>query len=1110
MNSAFNNDNSQQQEGSPTNNSSVQSGGMQSRASQKQHHPVNGSSFASFKKMISSKKLWLAAVLVFIAASIAALFLAKDNLNLILQKNRIEVREPEWPSTCQVYKGENDEGGGCDLQIDEIPTCGVKQYGWYWREIITVDDSGDIDHTGELVFEVPEPSYSYSGIFIRMHDHERSMAYTVEGSADGSSWNEFESGEIHTSGSDCKYECSKNIDPNHPPGDQGCPDPMPQPGPLNQWFHEPYDQWQDRSAWPCAVSFDEHYVPFPAGNNYRYVKLKVDNVPGKDHNQHIHVYDILWQLCESPVVITDTPVTPTDTPVTPTDTPSTPTPTATATPTPTNTPTPTVTPAPLPTNAPTPGIQVNIKDTEDNPVSLNIHEIYCDGTNAADCTPLNSVYGSYHEFPKPYDTTLTTQDFNIPELEPPANYQDISDSNCEWYDPWEDDDNHVNGYNQIVINGNPAAGYIYDITLDVPTDFYYDDNVILTVNDVVIFATSYRLWDDFDDSGDLKIFDDINMIKGVEAHGSDDYGMCIGGRIEGYPGCEIPGSEAAGTLSVTIPEDLQDDLTNHIGSDPIVVTLTSTGDDDPPDDCVHSAIGVTVHIQPNEYAAAGTRISAQTGDNSLYHILGVTPNPEAEFERRPGDLADEDEANPDSDYYVWGNSQNWHTGMRYVDFVVVTPGIHGNFYENDGDLTVFGPSYCTTSETPASVSLNNASVVAESGTDNVVYPVNNSQTSYSMEVYEFCDGCYTLSLNLPVPADDAASAYTCECTAAGDDPFTCIYLNIPSNVDQEFNFFLQSLILSNETWWQVIGGNVFSEGNVNSDIPSDSHCTDSDGCYNALSLNNLNYSTALEENSAGFPFASSGSPVLGDGSIHFPGHRLNSNNGQVNSGFTLNQRGYSYYYTKLEDEIDTTPTELTNGQEPPLSGAGISDLPVFQTGDLTINSSWEIEAGEELVVLVDGDLNINGTPDTPIIEVEPGGFLAFIVSGDINIDGQVGYVPLDPVQDIVFGDPFGGAAPNIEGVYVADQEITIEAFAAGNDPDHKFIGAGTFVGWLGVNLPRDFHVSGTIYRAYNNKNPTSVFIYRPDLVDNFPDEMKEAQYEYREVEPQRPTPSPTP
>jgi hypothetical protein len=203
----------------------------------------------------------------------------------------------------------------------------------------------------------------------------------------------------------------------------------------------------------------------------------------------------------------------------------------------------------------------------------------------------------------------TQVSFSIPER--------VGAYQCNWYDPQEN--NHVNGYNYSYATqtiGN--EGYITSINFNLDSQFYYDDQIILTINDVVIFSTTYRLWDDFQTSGNLKIFNDINSIKGKEAH-SKDTGRCIGDRNEG-PGCQIPRSQTTGTLSVSIPQSVQVELNDYIGGNDLIIKVTSTGDNDPEIDCVHRSIsGNVVFGKP----AVDVNIPNHCSDSATFAIKGT-------------------------------------------------------------------------------------------------------------------------------------------------------------------------------------------------------------------------------------------------------------------------------------------------------------------------------------------------------------------------------------------------------------------------------------------------------------------------------------------------------
>ncbi len=66
--------------------------------------------------------------------------------------------------------------------------------------------------------------------------------------------------------------------------------------------------------------------------------------------------------------------------------------------------------------------------------------------------------------------------------------------------------------------------------------------------------------------------------------------------------------------------------------------------------------------------------------------------------------------------------------------------------------------------------------------------------------------------------------------------------------------------------------------------------------------------------------------------------------------------------------------------------------------------------------------------------------------------------------------------------------------------DGKFVGEGTFVGWNGIVLERDYDdYAGR--KVENNYTPTESFRYRPDFLLNAPEEIKVPRYIWREVAP---------
>jgi hypothetical protein len=97
--------------------------------------------------------------------------------------------------------------------------------------------------------------------------------------------------------------------------------------------------------------------------------------------------------------------------------------------------------------------------------------------------------------------------------------------------------------------------------------------------------------------------------------------------------------------------------------------------------------------------------------------------------------------------------------------------------------------------------------------------------------------------------------------------------------------------------------------------------------------------------------------------------------------------------------------------------------------------------------------------------VVEGGFLAFIVQGTVEIGEEV---------------------DNIQGIYIADGELTI------NSGTERLFAEGTFVGWTDVTFGRE---------NANYAVPAERFDYRPDLLLNAPAEFRKPARLWQEVAP---------
>jgi hypothetical protein len=117
--------------------------------------------------------------------------------------------------------------------------------------------------------------------------------------------------------------------------------------------------------------------------------------------------------------------------------------------------------------------------------------------------------------------------------------------------------------------------------------------------------------------------------------------------------------------------------------------------------------------------------------------------------------------------------------------------------------------------------------------------------------------------------------------------------------------------------------------------------------------------------------------------------------------------------------------------------------------------------------------------------VQTGGFLSFVAGGDITFNENLGYGYDDDT------DLSGFITPIVEGVFIASDTLTVKSKGGNTPGDYKFVGAGSYIGWTGLNLERKF--DNNITRStLNNNSPSELIIYRPDF-------MKKSAIDWREV-----------
>jgi len=241
-------------------------------------------------------------------------------------------------------------------------------------------------------------------------------------------------------------------------------------------------------------------------------------------------------------------------------------------------------------------------------------------------------------------------------------------------------------------------------------------------------------------------------------------------------------------------------------------------------------------------------------------------------------------------------------------------------------------------------------------------------------------------------------------------------------------------------WFQTKEGDVHSGGRIVSRIPlADTYFSVADaGDYPGL-----------------VSYVSDDLPDFGRGSVSEKGWLAEDE---------FSAYAFTFFEKKLKGEAKEEEFDGSEPSGPENNGVYYSDI------GRSIDNAWNVNPGESYIILINGNLTINNK-----IDVDPGGFLAFIVNGDIIINGSVGVTP------------GSGADNGIQGIYFADQ-----TFDTG-DSDQQLLLEGIFVA-NEFQLRRDLGDNNDTY-------PGEIFIARPDLFVNLPEELKESYFFEQEVAP---------
>lgn len=402
----------------------------------------------------------------------------------------------------------------------------------------------------------------------------------------------------------------------------------------------------------------------------------------------------------------------------------------------------------------------------------------------------------------------------------------------------------------------------------------------------------------------------------------------------------------------------------------------------------------------------------------------------------------------------------------FSTFSVHAP-VTGTLYLDESNTAALGGGVCQTGAVLATTQAGASSVsIEQNGQDYTAGSVQANGTYQATAPY-WDPGNNFLQLNI-----GDSGLYTCTCPAG------CVYSGI-STPQSGVNFYL---IEARDPWFQVSGGPISAYNQsgtaIRNYIPN--LCT-------LPTCNPYLITRSDGENTSGYILTGGGSVDLSQEDGDQTG--VVDEDGRNRIGTVdpkVAQERYEYFvrlYDFPENPDDDFETTAAAAQKPVSSPVNAGVEAYYRNGDLTIEDEWDIGTGEEYVVFVNGDLNVNAETHVAI-----GGFLAFIVTGDVIVSPDVEHTVLTETT------------PLVEGVFIANGQIQLPSRGAANGGDGRFVGEGSFVGWSGIVLERDFDDNGG-RKVENNDKPVEIFRYRPDFVLNAPEEMRVPRYIWREVAP---------
>jgi hypothetical protein len=262
-------------------------------------------------------------------------------------------------------------------------------------------------------------------------------------------------------------------------------------------------------------------------------------------------------------------------------------------------------------------------------------------------------------------------------------------------------------------------------------------------------------------------------------------------------------------------------------------------------------------------------------------------------------------------------------------------------------------------------------------------------------------------------------------------------------------------------WWQVIDGDVITNGDVVSPIPGTCILAACDPVFIKEGLGN---SPGIPLFAGSYDFASSGASQ-GTVSDSPPwGWKANSNYSAIT------EYKYAFY-----DRLVPGDAVIYNIAASPVTTDQLNTLVAnspdgykwyFRTGALTLQA--QALAANKVILFVAGDLTIDG-----VISLTDGtGFFMAISSGNITVNSNV-----------------TGAGAELEGIYVADNNFVTATDGSDDQLNIRGMVAAYGAADPNRNLPN------------NTQAPSEVFEYAPDLLFNYPTSLTLKRTRWKEITP---------